>query len=336
MKQLIILPNDFGLDGLQKNMDLFDNELHLIKEINDNTAIFNFNKFKEDMKNSIRVVEYDNDENYMENIMNELLHSDNRLYDILEQQGKENLWGECKLSYEIGNIRYEIIYIDPKLLENKIMENHLGSLLTYEQVGIFGPCVVIGTETYLDNNEIKHKMVDVTIENLFKILVSKVIVRGIMIKENEVSNIFVSLKKNILSKVDIKYFNDCIDKKVNGFNYYCYQNTISKDYVNVIATKFFNTTIYNDIILFMEKDNIFLDFNDDIFEKSLMNTNINFISDEKIMDYVMFLKAYKNSSYNCICNKPIETALLCKKCCRQVYCSKECQMKDWVTHEKNC
>jgi hypothetical protein len=336
MKQLIILPNNFSLDLLEKNMELFDENIHLIKEINENTEIFNFEKFKNDVKNNIKMVECENDQYYMDSIMNELLECDHRLYEILNSQEKDNLWGECKLAYEIGNIRYEIIYIDPKLLENKISENHLGALLTYEQVGIFGPCVIIASETYLENDEFKHRMVDVSIENIFKILVSKIIVRGIMIKENEVSNVFVSLKKNILNNIDTKYFNDCIDKKVNGFNYYCYQNTIQKDYINVIATKLLNTTIYNDMIIFFEKHNIFLDFNDDIFKKSLINTNINFLPDEKVMDYILFLKEFNKSNNNCICDKKIEKVLICKKCYRQVYCSKGCQIKDWGNHQKNC
>lgn len=336
MKQFIISSNNFTLDMLKKNDNIFNEHHRLIKEINQNTDIFDYDKFKNDIKDYVKQIDYNNDEHYMDNIMYELLQSDSILYEILNKEEKENLWGECKLSYDLKDIRYEIIYIDPKVLQDKVKENHLGSLLTYEQIGIYGPCVIIGTKMSIENDEIKHEMVDIDISDIFKILVSRVIIQGLMIKENSVSNIFISSKKNILNDVNIKLFNDCIDKKVNGFTYFCYQNTISKDYVNIIATKLFNTTIYNDVIIFLEKDNIFLDINIDIFEKSLINSTIEFISDEKIIDYVMFLKAFNKKNNNCVCNKKIEKVYLCQKCYMQVYCSKECQKNNWLEHQNNC
>ncbi len=336
MKQFIISSNNFTLEMLQKKADLFGDKSRLIKDIDENVDIFDFLKFKEDIKDYVKMIEYDNDENYMDNIMLELIKNDPILYEILNSEDKENLWGECKLSYDLNDIRFEIIYIDPKVLQDKIKENHLGSLLTYEQVGIYGPCVIIGTKMYFENDEIKHKMVDINIDDIFKILVNKVVVKGLMIKENSVSNVFISTKKNILNDIDIKLFNDCIDKKVNGFSYFCYQNTISKDYINIIATKLFNTTIYNDVIIFMEKDNIFLDINVDIFEKSLLVSTIEFISDEKIIDYVIFLKAFNKRKRICVCDNKVEKVYLCKKCCRQIYCSKECQKNNWAEHQNNC
>jgi hypothetical protein len=336
MKQFIITSNNFTLDNLQKKLELFDDNLHLKQNVNENTDIFDFEKFKNDIKNIVIQLDFDNDINYMDNIMQSILEADKNLYGIITNENKENLWGECKLSYDLGDIRYELIYIDPKIIKDRVRENHLGSLLTYEQLGIFGPCVIIGTRMYFENDKIKYKMVDITIDDIFKILVNKIIVKGLLIRENEISNIFISTKKNILNKIDVRYFNDCIDRKINGFNYYCYQNTISKDYINIIATKLFNMTIYNDIILFMEKENIFLDINIDIFEKSLINNNINFILDEKVIDYITFLNIFLKKNNNCICNNKLKKVFLCSKCYNITYCSTKCQENNWNEHQKIC
>jgi hypothetical protein len=323
MKVIIIYPNNFSLEHIKKN----EYDIDFIKS---NLDIFNYNDFKEQINKYIKIIDVESDQYFMDNIMTEILN-DNELMDLVKNS--DNLWGDTKLCLDYENIRYDIIFIDSNILNGKIKENHLGSLLTHEQLGLFGPCILMATEFSINNN----KIIDCTINDLFKILVNKMVNKGIMIKENEIKDIYVSSKKNILNKVLVTDFIDYFSYEVNGFTYLCYYNSKSKKYLNIIGSIFFKRTLYDDIIILMEDKNITIDFNLDIFEKSFLINNLNFTENEKVSNYQTFQNIFQKNVNNiskCICNKTSD--LFCSICYNKSYCSIECQTKDWDNHQKQC
>jgi hypothetical protein len=239
MKTILILPNNFTLENIKKNIDLFDDKYHLKNNPNDIIDLFKYDEFK--INNFCKELDYNNDEFFMENIIREMIENDKYLSETFKNIAEvdaENLWGECKLIQDINNMRYEIIYMDDKIFKGN-NENHLGSLLTKEQIGVFGPCVIIGTESNIENTDIKHKMVNIEYETIFRLLINKMISKGIILYENKMEEVYISSTKSILNDIDIKYYNDNFIQKINGIEYLCYYNNYLKEYVNLIGTKFF-------------------------------------------------------------------------------------------------
>lgn len=338
MKTILILPNKFSLEDIKKNLEYFNNETKLVKQPNSNTNLFNYNEFN--IKEFSKVIEYDNNEYFMDNITCEMVESSEYLMEYIQnlnEENKENMWGECKFIQDIDNIRYELIFFETKIFkETSLMENHLGSLLTREHIGVCGPCVIIGTKSYYENNELKHEIIDIDYEKVFQLLVNKIVMKGLYINDNCVKDIYISSTRSLLSDIDIKLFNENFTSKVNGFEYICYYSNHVKLYVNILATKFFNRTIYGDILLFSIKDGVLQNINLDIFYKNIFTT-ISYEENEKIPFYVTFLEEYKKYNVKCkVCDNVFEKVNVCSKCKKEIYCSKECQIKNWIEHQKIC
>ena len=121
MKTILILSNNFTLENINKNMDLFDDNYHLKNIPKDNIDLFKYDEFK--INDFCKELEYNNDEFFMENIIREMIENDKYLsetFNNIAELDTENLWGECKLIEDINNIRYEIIYIDDKIFKGKV------------------------------------------------------------------------------------------------------------------------------------------------------------------------------------------------------------------------
>jgi len=324
MDIVIIKPNDFSLDQFPINFD---------KDFIKKEQFFNKDKFIELIDDYI-FIDSINEDNMMENIVKHIGFSDNK-----------NSSGDTEICWQTKDHIYQICYMEGKT--GSI--NKLATILTFTQEVIFGPAVLIKTETPINNNQMFN--VSCNKDDIYMLLINKLLHYGVCIDtDNNFSQIIFNnemlllnqslnlqnLKSHIvpLFKYDLIVYNDDINK-IN--NYGTMINKI-KTSGNIYITSRVDQNIFDDIdIDTVEKILRIIGSDNELtkVEQELERDEKNrYIVKSK---YRILNNRYINYKMKCnSCDKSLEDPLYCSNCCRAKYCNIECQKNDWKLHKKIC
>lgn len=257
-------------------------------------------------------------------------------------------------SYSFPNQCIEIIYAQPLWDYHEDNINNIGCLFSLKHTVIENNCIILINKYDLTAKNYA-VMDDITKKDILRVIRRRFFFSAILIKNNKLIKYYYQEPKILIKKIFNLNENDNIQKlsfNILRYNFVFYFK--QDDKVNEIATRINGLyKLYGDVLIINEiEENVYanLSINEinklnllsfgSINDRELKDNEKHDIGDDKTIipfwsKYIIVKNRLEKLKDNCYyCHNKIINPVICEKCYRIKYCSKDCQQKH--NHFEDC
>lgn len=269
----------------------------------------------------------------------------------------EKIQGESTTCFQDDKYVYDLCFVDPSSNNIDFTDadiNCISSHLTLQNMKVYNTCVLLKSRV---NDEYQATPVEITIQDIKKLLKSKVYHTGILLSDKiSEFNFYTDPLEDVLEE-HVPDFG-CIETPFLKFNLIAYFHLENhNDVINKNATRLLGKKIMGDVLIVSRStEELYEDISKELYDRIDKLTWGRFSfrtlsdvekeeSDKKnglpiIKNRFTLLNEREHQHTNkCVyCHKPgqIKNKIICTGCYRVSYDSEECRIEDWDEHKFEC